>query len=534
MKAYLPAIIEILALLVIWLLATAVSGPLRRRLHRDAGKLRPISIIVDLLAHVSRPLLVLAFTELAVLAAAPSLQLDTWVTTRMSHLIAWRIFWLGVLGILMVEGVIKSVFRWRRRTFPVPDLLEKIMRGALVLAVAFLTLRVEMGVDIGPLLASTALLSAVIGFALQGVLGNLLAGMSLHLVRTLKPGLWIEVDGIEGKVVTTNWRETRIRTRGGHLHVLPNSKVAEARVHNLNDPTPMRMHAVEVGASYSDAPDEVIAALIEAAHSVPEVKAHPEPAAVITAYMDFGINYRLMYWTSDYPRHIAIDGQVNRMIWYKFKRRGIEIPFPMSDKLLNDFMAVVYNQRKLPPSDADVETTVRDLALSDLANSLIANADGEPLLNHDDLLTIAPLVRRLPYTHGEVLCTQGDEGETFWVLASGELTGTVNQDGDVAAAFNLKPGCVVGEMSALTGVPRSATIAVSAPSILLEFGPEAFRALLSLHENIPIHLSELAAARAAKNRTALEALAKRKADAGEVVLEQTNILKRLLRIVKRG
>ena len=48
------------------------------------------------------------------------------------------------------------------------------------------------------------------------------------------------------------------------------------------------------------------------------------------------------------------------------------------------------------------------------------------------------------------------------------------------------------------------------------------------------HLSELAAARAAKNRTALEALAKRKADAGEVVLEQTNILKRLLRIVKRG
>ena len=534
MNAYLPSIIEVLILLTIWLLASAISGPLRRRLHRDAGRLRLFSIIIDLLAHVSRPLMVVALTELALLAAAPSLQLDAWIATRSSHLTAWRMFWMGVLGILLVEGVIKTAFRWRRSTFPVPDLLEKIMRGALVLAVAFLALRVEMGVDIGPLLASTALLSAVIGFALQGVLGNLLAGMSLHLVRTLKPGLWIEVDGIEGKVVTTNWRETRIRTRGGHLHVLPNAKVAEARVHNLNDPTPMRMHAVEVGASYSDAPDEVIAALIEAAQSVPEVKGNPKPAAVITAYLDFGVNYRLMYWTGDYPRHVAIDGEVNRMIWYQFKRRGIEIPFPMSDKLLNDFMAVVYNQRKLPPSDADLESTIRDLASSDLVTKLIVDADGEPRLDYDDLAAIAPLVRRLPYTHGEVLCSQGDEGETFWVLASGELAGTVTQDGDVAASFTLKPGCVVGEMSALTGIPRSATITVDATSTLLEFGSEAFRGLLGLHQDIPIRLSELAAERAAQNRTSLEELARHKADQGEVVLEQTNILKRLLRIVKRG
>ena len=46
---------------------------------------------------------------------------------------------------------------------------------------------------------------------------------------------------------------------------------------------------------------------------------------------------------------LPIEGDVGRLIWYKFKRRGIEIPFPMSDELLNDFMAVVYNQRRLPP-----------------------------------------------------------------------------------------------------------------------------------------------------------------------------------------
>jgi len=534
LNAYLPIVVEIAVLLVLWLVATAVSGPLRRRLKRDAGNVRTMSVIVDLLAHISRPLLVIALTEMAVLAAATSPSLSAMIDGRLDHLAAWRMFWAGVLAVLLLEGVIKSAFRWRRKAFPVPDLLEKIMRGVLIMAVGFIVLRVEMGIDIGPLLASTALLSAVIGFALQGVLGNLLAGMSLHLVRTLKSGLWIEVDGLEGKVVTTNWRETRMRTRGGHLYVIPNAKMADARIHNLNDPTPMRMHAVEVGASYSDAPDEVIAALIEAAKSVPEVKRAPEPSAVITAYLDFGINYRLMFWTGDYPRHIPIDGEVNRMIWYKFKRRGIEIPFPMSDKLLNDFMAVVYNQRKLPPTDVDLSDMVRDLHCSDLVTSLVIDADGEPLLTGADLERIAPLVRRFPYTHGETLCAQDDEGESFWVLASGELSGTVTQDGDVAATFTLKPGCVVGEMSALTGVPRSATITVSETAEILEFGPEAFRALLALHEGIPVRLSELAAERAAANRSALEALAKKKADQSEVVLDKSNILKRLLRIVKRG
>ncbi len=534
LNAYLPTVIEILVLLLLWLVASGVSGPLRKRLHRDLGGAGLGSLLVDLLAHVSRPLLVLALTELAVLAVSPNAHVGGWIADRADHLTAWRMFWIGVLGVLLLEGIVKSLFRWRRRAFPVPDLLERILRGVLVMAVAFLVLRVEMGIDIGPLLASTALLSAVIGFALQGVLGNLLAGMSLHLVRTLKPGLWIEIDGIEGKVVTTNWRETRIRTRGGHLHVIPNAKVAEARVHNLNDPTPMRMHRVEVGASYSDEPDEVIAALLEAARSVPEVKRAPEPTVSITAYLDFGINYRLMYWTSDYPRHVAIDGEVNRMIWYKFKRRGIEIPFPMSDKLLNDFMAVVYNQRKLPPSDVELESVVDALEASDLCTSLLLDAEGNPLLDRTALEGIAPLVRSQPWTSGETLCSQGDDGETFWILATGELAGTVSADGETAAEFTLSPGCVVGEMGALTGVPRSATITVAESSRLLEFGPEAFRALLAVHPDVPARLSELAAERTEKNRASLEALARERADRAPVVLEKSGILNRLKNIVKRG
>jgi len=533
-NTYTLLIIEFTVMAAIWLMASGLTIPLRRRIGKEGGSCKAIStLMLDVFAYLSRPLLVLALTQLVVLLTASWTPLIDWFAVNHSHLTAWQIFWLGVGAISLVEGVTHAVFRWRGEAFPIPDLLLDIIRAALVLAIAFLVLRMALGINIGPLLASTALLTAVIGFALQGVLGNLLAGMSLHLVQTLKPGIWIDVDGVEGRIIKTNWRETRIRTRGGHMYIIPNARIAESKIHNYNEPTPLRRHVVNVGASYSDAPDEVIEAMLASARAVSDVRHNPAPEAMITEFQDYGINYRLEFWTTELQRHNPIDGAVNRNIWYQFKRKGIEIPFPMSDKLLNDFMAVVYKQRKLPPVDVDIEAVVTDLWQSDLCSKVFVDTEGRPLLSHDDLTTIAPLVKRQPYTHGETVCVQGDTGETFWVIARGKLQGKVEQDGKVAAEFELPTGTVVGEMGALTGVPRSATLSVAESAELLEFGTDAFRTLLSLHEDVPERLSKLAADRADQNREALEDLAKNRDNGAEVQLEQKGILRRLLRIMGR-
>jgi small-conductance mechanosensitive channel/CRP-like cAMP-binding protein len=533
LKTYTPLFIEFAVMAVVWLFATVLARPLRRRLHReDPGQPAQLSLWLDVSAHLARPLLVLGLTELFLLALPLWEPAAAWLGAHLSHVTAWRMFWVGVSIVALTDGAAHAAYRARGRSFPVPDLLLDIIRAVLMLAVGLLVLRVELGVNIGPLLASTALLTAVIGFALQGVLGNLLAGMSLHLVRSLSPGVWVEVDGIEGKVVKTNWRETRIRARTGHLYILPNAKVAEARINNMNEPNNLRGHAVNVGASYSDAPDAVIAALLDAARSTPGVRLNPAPNAFVTAYLDFGINYRLTYWTAEYHKRVLIDGEVMRRIWYGFKRQGIEIPFPMSDQLLNDFMAVVYNQRRIPPSGQDTSALVADLWSSDLCRTLLSGPDGEPLVDRAALEPLAGLVERQLWTKGEVLCRQGDVNEDFWVLVSGGLDGHVEDRGHKVVQFALKPGAVVGEMSALTGVPRSATIGVSQGSTLLRFGAEAFKALLGLDPAVPEHLSELAAERAAQNREALEKLARERELAADVELEKDGILKRLLRKMK--
>ena len=526
-------IIEVAVLVSVWGLATLLTARLRSRLGRDRAMAATVGgSLAHLFAFVSRPVMVLVVTQVVIYAVGAVPPWSDWLPVFEKHLDAWRWFWFGVAAIELVHGLVHVVFRWRGEPFPIPDLLLQITRAVLVLGVGFLVLKFKLDYDIGPLLASTALITAVVGFALQGVLGNLLAGISLHVVRTLEPGAWVSIDDLEGRIVKTNWRETRIRTRGGHLYILPNAKVADAKIHHMQEPTPLRRNTVVVGASYSDAPDDVIAALLAAAREVEEVRKSPAPLVHITAYLDFGIQYELDFWTMEYHVRRQINGKVNRMIWYKFKRAGIEIPFPMSDQLLNDFMAVVYNQRRLPPLEVDLESMVDDLSRSKLCTELAVDESGEPLLSRADLEKVAPFVRRLPFTHGETLCAQGEEEETFWIVVRGKLSGAVEKDGETIVRFELGPGAVVGEMSALTGLPRSATITVAETAVLLEFPPPAFRALLALHEALPPRLSDLAAARIAANRQAMEDLARSRQDQAEVPLEKPGILRRLLRMLR--
>ncbi len=511
----------------LFLLAGLITWPLRRKCRDEETRPGDFgSAAVHVCGYLSRPLLILALSGLFHwLFEMP------WIPE--SHWAAWKLFWYLVLVVAFVEGVAVQFYRLRGRVFPVPDLLRNLIRGALILVAAFVVLAYVLSINIAPLLGASALITAVVGFALQGVLGNLLAGMSLHIVRSVVPGDWVSLGGdTEGEVIQTNWRETRLRTVAGHIIVVPNSKVAEATIHNMTAITPLRRHKINVGASYSDPPAAVNAALVDSALAVPEVLRDPAPTAYLTEYKDFGINYQLRFWTNRYFDRTAVEGDVQRMIWYQFKRRGIEIPFPMSDKLLNDLVEVIDHRRRLAPEEEDVGQTAKDLLRSEFAARLLVDEAGKPLLKESDLLEVARRVRRLQYTAGETVFSQGEAGETCCVLVSGQLKGRVEYtDSERANEFDLAPGALFGEMSLVTGLPRTASIRAVTEAEVLEISKEAFTKLLSVREDIPSLLAKLVADRAAKNAAALEKLkAMGPTDVAETI-QRDSILKRFLRML---
>jgi len=482
------------------------------------------------------PLAVLALSGLVYrLLALPCFLGRFFLSEYSRHFEAWMIFWTVAAVLAGMEGCGEVFCRWHGGSFPVPDLLRHILRGILLTAAAFIILNKVLGYNISALLTSTALLTAVVGFALQGVLGNLLAGMSLNLVRSVVPGDWIAVEGAEGEVIQINWRETRLRSTGGHIFIVPNSKVADAVVHNMTRPNGPRRHKLDVGASYSDAPGEVIEALVTAARSVPKVLRNPPPTAYVTEYKDFGINYQLRFWSEQYYDRVPVEGEVARMIWYQFKRRGIEIPFPMSDKLLNDFMEVVYHQRRMPPSEAEAERRLNDLAGSEFITRVLVDNDGLPLLSREELASLTPLVRHVKFTGGETIFRQGESGDACYVLTHGEVSGQIEYEGVAEPVrFKVRPGGVFGEMSLMTGMPRTATLVAEGEVELLEIPQKAFTRLLGLRPEIPERLAALVAERAAKNAAALENLRHHSEMNLKQAIQQDSILKRFLRLLGRG
>jgi small-conductance mechanosensitive channel/CRP-like cAMP-binding protein len=527
MSDFLRTTFEVLGFAVIVTLSAAIAARLRGRGAARAGASTPAGLAASLLPSFA--VICLSAVLAYLLGACPAL--GEWFPVRHgAHFNAWLLFWSAVLAVRSVEALAIGLYAARGKPFPVPELLRAIIRLAFYLAAAFVIINRILGRDITTLLTSTALLTAVVGFALQGVLGNLLAGMSLHLVRSVVPGDWAAIDGVEGEVVETNWRETRLRTTGGHIINVPNSKVAEGVVHNMTRPTPRRRHVINIGASYSDAPADVIEALAASALSVPKVLRDPPPTAYVTEFKDFGINYQLRFWSEEYYNRVPIEGDVNRIIWYQFKRRGIEIPFPMSDKLLNDFMEVVYHQRSQAPAGEEVARRVSDLAASEFVTRSLVDEQGRPLLTREELRGLADGLRHVLYTAGETVFRQGEPGENCYVVVRGLVRGRIDADGAAEPVrFVVAPGAVIGEMTLMTGLPRSATVIAEEEVELLEIPKDAFVRLLGLRPEIPELLSRLVAQRAASNLAATEKL---KAGAAHPdSLQQPGILKRFLNLL---
>jgi small-conductance mechanosensitive channel/CRP-like cAMP-binding protein len=527
-----PTFFEVVTMLLLFLVSWGLSRTLRKiGPDTEPAPTGPGSLLKFLLT----PLIVLGLTWSLVQLLGYLPGPAAWLEENPKHLTAWYLFFAGLTILLLLEGTAHLLFASRGRELPIPGLLLGIARGLAVLGLAFAVLRFELGIDIAPLLASTALITAVIGFALQGVLGNLLAGMSLHITRSVMPGDWIEMEDLSGKVMETNWRETRIRTLAGHVMIVPNAKLSESTVHNMVRPNPTRRHTIDVGASYSDAPDDVIAALVAAAGDVDTVLPNPKPDAFITAFLDFGINYQLRFWSRDYHRRISIEGDVNRMIWYRFQRAGIEIPFPMSDQLLNDYLMLVNNRLQLDPKEEESSFITATLLDSDLVTKLVVDDSRQPLLTKDHLATVAPLVRKVRFTNGETLYHQDEDGDTCHVLVSGTLAGRVlDKKGGTIAEFELPTGTLVGEMSLMLDMPRSAEITVTSAAVLLELGPEAFRALLGVDDRIPAAFARLANERAQANQQAMDEWAAGRADSDLEEMNEKGFLRRFMKLLGRS
>jgi small-conductance mechanosensitive channel len=359
----------------------------------------------------------------------------------------------------------------------VRDRAPAIVQDALVIGLSLAALLLSQSGDTTSKLAGSAIAAAVLGFALQETLGNAFAGLAIQTEKPFRVGHWVSLGEFEGRVVEVTWRATKIRTDDGNLVVLPNNVVARDPIVNFTEPTaPTRMW-VDVGATYSAPPTLVREALLAAARrSTKYVLATPAPDVLLLDFAASAITYRVRFWLNDKEDDDEAQDEVRTAIYYEFSRRGIEIPYPIQ---------VEYSRQETPEAD--------DERIARLAR-MIAGVPVLASLLREGHEALARSAREHVYGDGEVIVREGDAGDSMFVIAEGQVAVTIGAGHEVA---RIATGGFFGEMSLLTGDPRSATVAARGDCRVVEIGADAFKDYVTTH---PDAIETIAAAAANRRR----------------------------------
>jgi CRP-like cAMP-binding protein len=340
-------------------------------------------------------------------------------------------------------------------------------------------------VHLTAVLATSALITAVIGLALQDTLGNLFSGMALHLEKSLQIGDMVRVGETVGYVEILSWRAIRVRTLLDSIVLLPNSAAARERleVFPRSLPAPIA-YAIRIGLDYQTSPTKAIAVIRETAAGVPGVASVPPPRVYVVNFADFSIVYELRVWLEDYAMFLPVETAIRERLWFAIRREGITIPFPIS---------VRYQYQRAweeppPPTPPPVLDRV-ELFLP------LTAPEREVLRSHLVHLAFAP---------GEPIVEQGDVADSLFVVESGELSVLVRHaDGTLLQVGTLGPGDAFGEMALLTGERRAATVKAETPASLYRMGKDALAPVLKGNPRLAVEMSRLVAGRREANEARL-------------------------------
>jgi small-conductance mechanosensitive channel len=188
-----------------------------------------------------------------------------------------------------------------------------------------------IGIDLSGLAVIFGLLSVGIGFGLQNVTSNFIAGLILLFERPIRVGDRVTVGDILGDVTSINMRSTTILSIDNISVIVPNSEFIAQRVTNWSYGDKKVRVNMDVGVSYNSDLETVLRCLREVADENSDVLRTPEPAVHLVEFGDSSWNLKLRCWIAEPKAQQSIRSAINCAIVNKFRENNVEIPFPQRD-----------------------------------------------------------------------------------------------------------------------------------------------------------------------------------------------------------
>lgn len=414
----------------------------------------------------------LRFSLLVIVAGAGYEIASNYYKLQTDHPSAIGKLLLALAAINTIAALLFNPFKQEK----ISDRYPRIVQDAVVVG-AFVLIATSVAPN--ELFATSAIGGLVLGLALQDTLGNLFAGLAIQVEKPFGVGDWIKAGNYEGRVAEVTWRATKMRAKSGQFVVIPNSLVSKDIVVNYSKPSPVQRMSFSIGVAYDVPPNVVKRVAIETCAEIPSILKQPAPDVLLKEYGESAINYSCRFWIDDFSRNDPIIDEFATMLYYRLKREGLSIPFPIRDIRIT-------------------QPIVHDEATAD--SSRLAFVDRAPLfrnLEAGDKQAIAKAMYPVMFAAGETIIRQADVGDSMFFVKNGTVQVILESNGERQEVNRLTDGDFFGEMALLTGEPRTATVVAAGDVDAFVLRKEPFREVLQQNPAIVEKISQTMALRKA-------------------------------------
>lgn len=363
----------------------------------------------------------------------------------------------------------------------VPSFLRDSVRLVVYLAVGIISLRLVLKIDLSAIVTTTTVITATIAFAMQSTLANALSGFSIQSDELLSRGNWISIreKNIFGEITNVGFRYTTLKNPENQLIMVPNSVIMQNIVtfHGNRDADDKPAQQVDVMLGYDMPPEMAKALLLKVVCDDREVLGRPEPLVRLISLNDSGITYQLRFCIVDPSRRIPVQDSIYSQVWYAVNRSGHSFPFPHRQIITAE------SRQPFEFSKEYVASYLHDSGLF-------------AMLEADDVAKLADQAPIKVYGLNELVVRQGDGGSSLFVVLKGTLEALI----DETVVGSICQGSFFGEMSLLTGEPRSATVRATGEVLLAEITKEIMEPILRSNPATLETLSSILAEREKKSR----------------------------------
>ncbi len=406
-----------------------------------------------------------------------------------------------------------------------PRITEDIIVIIAYIAWGMVRLRYA-GLDLGSIVATSAMMTAVVAFAMQDTLGNILGGLALQLDNSIEIGDWIKVDDISGKVVDIRWRSTLVETRNWETVVIPNSQLMKNKFlvlgRRIDQPVQWRRW-VWFNVGMDTPPTKVITVVNESIlqADIANVAKAPPPNCLL---MDMDIKgyarYAVRYWLTDLVQDDPTDAAMRWHIMTALQRVRIKLAVEESNIHItreNEKYEEVVHRR-------EVLLRMKTLRRVELFSQM----------TDEELKSLAERLRYAPFAKGNIIAKQGSIAHWLYIIINGEAEVYLEMPGGVRRTVcNLTKGSFFGEMGMMTGAPRSASVVAKTDVECYRLDKDIFEEILRARPIIAEEMTNILVSRRAELDNALHDIGTENAQK-EISRQRSEILDTIKRFFGLG